>query len=98
LLQEVDSSDEIVLFDEHDEIDRVEVSFAAKATPQIGSLVDGGKRFAALRANETDAVIPHFVWPLQSHQNVDDGDVVSHLVEGVSSEVFCHAMSPDHGN
>ena len=43
LLQEVDSSDEIVLFDEHDEIDRVEVSFAAKATSQIGSLVDGGK-------------------------------------------------------
>ena len=43
MLQEVDSSDEIVLFDEHDEIDRVEVRFAAKATSQIGSLVDGGK-------------------------------------------------------
>jgi hypothetical protein len=98
LLEEVDSSDEIVLFDEHDEVDRIEVSFAAKATPQIGSLVDGGKRFAALRANETDTPVSHFVWPLQSHQNVDDGDVVSHLVERVSSEVFCHGMSPDHGN
>jgi hypothetical protein len=94
----VDSSDEVVLFDEHDEIDRVEVGFAAKATPQIGSLVDGGKRFAALWANETDTLVSYFVWPLKDHQNVDDGDVVSHLVEHVSSKVFCHAMSPDYGN
>ena len=98
LLQELDGSDEVVLLDEHHQIDRVEVDFTAKATPQIGTLVDGGERFAALWTNETDTFVSHFVWLLKGHQNVDDGDAVSHLVEHVSSEVFCHAMSPDHGN
>jgi hypothetical protein len=98
LLQELDGSDEIILFDEHHQIDRVEVDFAAKAAAQVSPLVDGGKRFAALGANETDSLVAHFVRPLQGHQNVNEGDVVSHLVEHVSSKVFCHAMSPDHGN
>lgn len=97
LLEEVDGSDEIVLFDEHDEIDHVEVGFAAKATPQIGSLVYGGERFATLRADETDTPVSGFVWPLERGQGVGDGDVVSHLVKCVSSEVPWHARSPGHG-
>jgi hypothetical protein len=98
LLQELDGGDEIILVDEHHQIDRVEVGFATKTTPQVSTLVDGGERFAALRTNEADPFASHFMRPLKGHQNVDDRDVVSHLVKHVSRIVFCHARPPDQGN
>ena len=42
-MQEVDGGDEVVVVDEHHQVDRIEVDFTPKATAQVGALVDGRK-------------------------------------------------------
>ena len=90
LLQEVDGGDEIAVVDDHQQVDRIEVGFTAKATSQVGTLVDGRKGFAALRTDEADPSVSYFMRPAEKGENVRERDIVSHLVELVPSKEFGH--------
>jgi hypothetical protein len=90
----VDGGDEVAVVDEHHQVDRIEVDFTPKATSQVGALVDGRKGFAALRADETDTSVSHFMRPLEDAQNVGQWDAVSQFVKLVPSEEFGHGTPP----
>jgi hypothetical protein len=75
----------------HDQINRVEVFLAIKASCQVGFMVGGGMKVVAQRASEPEPVT--CVAYLKIHQiddNLIDGDFISEHSEKVCRVVFCH--------
>ena len=91
-MEELDGGDEIVVVDEHHQVDRIEVGFTAKTTSQVGALVDGRKGFAALRTDETDTSVSCFMRPTESGENVRERNAVPQLVKLAPSKEFGHQV------
>ena len=81
-VEESDGLDEAVAFYGHNHVDGVEVSFAAKASGEVGVGVDGGIEVTAERAHKTEAAVMGFV---DDFQNIgdegDDLDAVAQLAQ-----------------
>ena len=61
----MDGGNEVASGGEHDEVDGVEVLFAAEAPAEIGLGMDGGERLAATWTDETETTVPVFAGPVE---------------------------------
>jgi hypothetical protein len=74
--EDVDGSDEVGVFDEHHEVDGIEVSLAVEAATKVRVGIDGREELTAVRAEKAEAAFTRFVRPLKMYQEVGDGDFV----------------------
>lgn len=82
--------DEVVVIDQHHEVDWIEVLLAMKAAPEVGSWVDGGHEFPALRTKEAKPPVALLAWPMEMGQKVFDGNLVAKLMEDVFGKVLAY--------
>lgn len=75
--EELDGVDEMEAFDDHDEVDRVEVLFTAKAASKIGSRIRRGIELLAAWTEKTDVALGDLHGHGEDFEDPRDRQIVS---------------------
>jgi len=79
-LERVHRRDEVDFFDQHHQVDGVEVSLAGETSSEIGAGIRGGQVLAAGRTEKHESPLPLLVRPIETDQQIGDRDFVPHAI------------------
>ena len=80
-LEEMDGFYEITAANDHDEVDGIEVGFAAEATSEIGARIDSRTELLADRTQECQLAVALFVRPTEAFEQTRHVDVIAQGVK-----------------